>query len=204
MVVAWGKTAAEWEGLEGALFGASLAPYLAFLFFLERAGLPAGAQRGFRFLLVFVFGSIPAAIYCKVACDGAALADVDAVHGTAESLLTVTNLLIVLGLRRGLREAGGGGEAAEPTPAADWALAAGGAAAAAALLWPGVGARTSVWLHEAAGLPAEPANALSLATWAIHVSSLVEWVVAMELLWRYAEAASEPRWKGLVLGMVPR
>lgn len=36
---------------------------------------------------------------------GTSLANVDWLHGTAESLLTVTNLLIVLGLRQGIREA---------------------------------------------------------------------------------------------------
>ncbi|GMP80891.1 hypothetical protein CsSME_00035820 [Camellia sinensis var. sinensis] len=29
----------------------------------------------------------------------------------------------------------------------------------------------------------EPPNALSLPTWAIHVSSVVEWVMAMALVW---------------------
>lgn len=36
---------------------------------------------------------------------GTSLANVDWLHGTAESLLTITNLLIVLGLRQGIREA---------------------------------------------------------------------------------------------------
>lgn len=36
---------------------------------------------------------------------GKALADVDWLHGSAEFLLTVTNLLIVLGLRGAIREA---------------------------------------------------------------------------------------------------
>lgn len=35
----------------------------------------------------------------------------------------------------------------------------------------------------------EPANALSLPTWAIHVSSVLEWVTAMVLFWRLAEAS---------------
>lgn len=39
----------------------------------------------------------------------------------------------------------------------------------------------------AAAVHAEPANALSLPTWAIHVSSTVEWGAAMYLVWRYAE-----------------
>ena len=38
-----------------------------------------------------------------------------------------------------------------------------------------------------AALHAEPLNALSLPTWAIHVSSTVEWGAAMYLVWRYAE-----------------
>lgn len=33
----------------------------------------------------------------------------------------------------------------------------------------------------------EPANALSLPTWVIHISSVIEWVVAMALVWQYAE-----------------
>lgn len=35
----------------------------------------------------------------------------------------------------------------------------------------------------------EPANALSLPTWAVHVSSVLEWVTAMVLFWRLAEAS---------------
>lgn len=35
---------------------------------------------------------------------GTSLANVDWLHGGAESLLTITNLLIVLGLREGLRK----------------------------------------------------------------------------------------------------
>jgi hypothetical protein len=36
---------------------------------------------------------------------GTSLANVDWLHGSAESLLTITNLLIVLGLRQGIRDA---------------------------------------------------------------------------------------------------
>lgn len=49
----------------------------------------------------------------------------------------------------------------------------------------------------------EPANALSLPTWAIHVSSVTEWVAAMALMWRYAEVSGNPRWKGMAWGMMP-
>ncbi|KAK9832506.1 hypothetical protein WJX81_003045 [Elliptochloris bilobata] len=54
-----------------------------------------------------------------------------------------------------------------------------------------------------AALHAEPANALSLPTWAIHVSSTVEWGVAMYLVWRYAGVTGNERWKGLTWGMMP-
>ncbi len=55
---------------------------------------------GFYFLLAFVFATIPAGIYAKQAY-GTTLANVDWLHGSAESLLTVTNLLVcVCVLRR--------------------------------------------------------------------------------------------------------
>ncbi|KAK1436178.1 hypothetical protein QVD17_01956 [Tagetes erecta] len=49
----------------------------------------------------------------------------------------------------------------------------------------------------------EPSNALSLPTWAIHVSSVVEWVTAMILVWQYGEKSGYQSWKGLTWGMVP-
>lgn len=46
---------------------------------------------------------------------GTSLSNVDWLHGGAESLLTLTNLFIVLGLREGLRKAGNSEEnAANP------------------------------------------------------------------------------------------
>lgn len=33
----------------------------------------------------------------------------------------------------------------------------------------------------------EPENALSLPTWVIHISSVIEWAIAMSLVWKYAE-----------------
>eukprot|EP01018_Ginkgo_biloba_P012842 Gb_13557 [translate_table: standard] len=47
----------------------------------------------------------------------------------------------------------------------------------------------------------EPKNALSLPTWAIHVSSVVEWVVAMALVWQYGDKPGYQAWKGLSWGM---
>ncbi|GJN34384.1 hypothetical protein PR202_gb23040 [Eleusine coracana subsp. coracana] len=49
----------------------------------------------------------------------------------------------------------------------------------------------------------EPANALSLPTWAVHVSSVAEWVTAMWLVWDYGERTGLKGWKGLSWGMVP-
>jgi len=81
-----------------------LFPYLGFLFFLHRSGkTPKLTLFGFYFLLAFVGATIPAGIYAKVNY-GTALANVDWLHGSAESLLTVTNLFIVLGLRNAIRE----------------------------------------------------------------------------------------------------
>ncbi|CAO2827166.1 unnamed protein product [Amaranthus hypochondriacus] len=49
----------------------------------------------------------------------------------------------------------------------------------------------------------EPPNALSLPTWAVHVSSVAEWVIAMTLVWQYGDKPGNESWKGLSWGMVP-
>ncbi|KAL2630195.1 hypothetical protein R1flu_014881 [Riccia fluitans] len=49
----------------------------------------------------------------------------------------------------------------------------------------------------------EPANALSLPTWIIHVASVAEWVTAMSLVWKYGDTPGKSAWKGLTWGMVP-
>ena len=49
----------------------------------------------------------------------------------------------------------------------------------------------------------EPANALSLPTWVIHVSSLLEWLVAMGLVWRLGIASGNRTWQGLTWCMIP-
>ncbi|MQM10014.1 hypothetical protein Taro_042907 [Colocasia esculenta] len=48
----------------------------------------------------------------------------------------------------------------------------------------------------------EPGNALSLPTWVIHVSSVVEWATAMALVWQYGDKSGLGTWKGLSWGMV--
>ncbi|KAH9721551.1 Ycf49-like protein [Citrus sinensis] len=71
-----------------------------------------------------------------------------------------------------------------------------------------IGAGLALTLLEpvsAAELPlqlSEPANALSLPTWAIHVSSVAEWITAMALVWQYGEKSGFESWKGLSWGMV--
>ncbi|KAH9605959.1 hypothetical protein KSS87_008540 [Heliosperma pusillum] len=49
----------------------------------------------------------------------------------------------------------------------------------------------------------EPSNALSLPTWAVHVSSVAEWIIAMALVWQYGQKPGNESWKGLTWGMVP-
>ena len=202
--------ASDWEQIEGALFGASLAPYLVFLYFLQKeaSAAPRGVVFGFKFLLAFVFGTIPFAIYAKVEYDEI-LANCDVIHGVAESLLTLTNVFIVLGFRQGLREAHGDAGQKMKTSMGDIGAALfcalvvsnavfGGASEVMAANPDGV---VAAWDSQWPRL--EPANALSLPTWVIHVSSLVEWLIAMGLAWEYAEVVKRPAWKGLTWGMVP-
>ena len=208
----WGVSQEAWENIEANLFAASLFPYLAFLWLLDRpeTECPPRVSFAFKFLLVFVFATIPAGIYAKVHY-GTILANVDWLHGTAESLLTITNLLLVLALRDAVNSVSGGsgidkelgsvkgalfsavlgltllGTSAAPVPAD--ALATATASVASAV--------------PAFGLHAEPSNALSIPTWAVHTSSVIEYLVAMGLVWNYAEVTENPRWKGLTWGMLP-
>ena len=227
----FGVSAEQWELIEGNLFGASLFPYLAFLYYLGKpeVQMPPRALFGFKFLLAFVFGTIPCAIFAKLRYDDI-LANVDWLHGPAESLLTITNLFIVVGMREGLREArrdgGGGGGDREGKKTVDgssvggallgWSAFAATAALASVVAGAGVAyaseAGTSASTSAASLLSevsllfrthAEPANALSLPTWIIHVSSLIEWLVAMGLIWEYADVSGNQAYKGLTWGMVP-
>lgn len=49
----------------------------------------------------------------------------------------------------------------------------------------------------------EPANALSIPTWAIHFSSVFEFLFAMDIIWKFAETTGNQKWKGLTWGMLP-
>jgi len=97
-------TPSEAEALAGPFFGLSLFPYLAFLYFLNvpENNTPKGVTVGFATCLLFVFLTIPAAIAAKV-LYGVSLADSDWLHGSAESLLTVTNLVTVVAFRQAMR-----------------------------------------------------------------------------------------------------
>ncbi|MEO0947148.1 MAG: DUF3593 domain-containing protein [Cyanobacteria bacterium J06641_5] len=87
-----------------ALFAISLFPYLGFLWFLTRSRqAPPIALIGFYFLLVFVAVTIPAGIYARSAY-GQELANVDWLHGSAESFLSISNILVVFGFHQALRK----------------------------------------------------------------------------------------------------
>ncbi|KAI3422981.1 uncharacterized protein J3R85_011501 [Psidium guajava] len=97
--------AVDSESVASQLFAFSLFPYLGFLYFITKSkSAPSLTLFGFYFLLAFVGATIPAGIYAKVQY-GTSLSNVDWLHGGAESLLTLTNLFIVLGLRRARRKA---------------------------------------------------------------------------------------------------
>ena len=54
-----------------------------------------------------------------------------------------------------------------------------------------VGALLMPEASAAAAIHAEPENALSLPTWVIHISSVIEWGTAMALMWRYADVTGD-------------
>lgn len=86
------------------LFALSLFPYLGFLWFLTRSKqAPRLVLFGFYFLLVFVAVTIPAGIYAQIHY-GEMLANVDWLHGSAESLLTISNIIVVLGFSQAIAQ----------------------------------------------------------------------------------------------------
>lgn len=46
-------------------------------------------------------------------------------------------------------------------------------------------------------------NALSIPTWVIHISSVLEWVAAIWFVWRYAEISKVGSWRSLSVAMLP-
>lgn len=84
------------------IFGLSLFPYLAFLWFATKSQqFPKLSLWGFYGTLIFVAITIPAGIYAQVQYNDV-LANVDWLHGSAESFLTITNILLVLGFKSAL------------------------------------------------------------------------------------------------------
>ncbi|NER26399.1 MAG: DUF2499 domain-containing protein [Symploca sp. SIO1C4] len=46
-------------------------------------------------------------------------------------------------------------------------------------------------------------NVLSIPTWIVHVSSVIEWIAAMWLVWTYGEVTNNYYWRWLSFGMSP-
>ena len=184
-------------GVETKLFQYGLFPYLGYLYFLSRgeSKTPPLANFGARFLLLFVAATIPAGIAAKVQY-GDILANVDVLHGTSESLLTVSNFFFALGFARALATPKGE-EVDGSVPLKGLSTLFGVALAGCVVGAVGAPALLAGSLHE------EPQNALSLPTWAVHVSSVTEWAVAMSLVWAYGDYSGNKAWKGLTWAMSP-
>eukprot|EP00908_Phaeocystis_cordata_P015372 Transcript_26531.p3 GENE.Transcript_26531~~Transcript_26531.p3 ORF type:complete len:408 (+),score=198.94 Transcript_26531:70-1293(+) len=206
--------------LAGALFPLSLPSYLLFLYFLGYEGnrCPKTAQFGSQFLLLFVVSTVVTGIVTKGQYQSS-LADVDWLHGGAEALLTTSNLFLGFGLASTLNtgkmepaDASMDGTRIQRYAAGALALAVFGSAFAG----PQLGLEQhSAFLFGAGALPAdllassplplhaEPANALSIPTWAIHFSSVFEYLFAMGMVWQMAALSGNEKWKGLTWGMLP-
>ena len=52
-------------------------------------------------------------------------------------------------------------------------------------------------------LASEPGNALSLPTWAVHVSSVTEWALAMKYVAGHADRTGNASWRNLTVAMSP-
>ena len=212
-------------GIETQLFQAGLAPYLAYLWFLTRpeAKTPGPSKFGAVFLLAFVFATIPAGIVAKTRY-GDVLANVDVLHGASESLLTASNFLFAFGFARSAfesRRRANGAEADraeangasedlaafdESTESALFDLSAPASPAAALGTFVLLTAAGAFALSELSlGTPphSEPSNALSLPTWAVHVSSVTEWCLAMRLVRCHAESSGNDAWRLLAVAMTP-
>ena len=46
-------------------------------------------------------------------------------------------------------------------------------------------------------------EALSIPTWVIHISSVIEWIAAIWLIWSYSEVTGNKSWQALSWGMLP-
>lgn len=196
----WSVSPEAVDQIAAQLFAASLFPYLGFLYFLSKkeTKCPPIANFGFRFLLAFVGATIPAGIYAKVAYNDI-LANVDWLHGSAESLLTLTNFIIVLGFRNVLANSALFKSANTSVDQSSTQQRSSISSQSPAI---SVGVAVALALASSS-FHQEPLNALSFPTWIIHISSLFEWLAAMGLVWQFANVSGNQRWKGLVWGMLP-
>lgn len=46
-------------------------------------------------------------------------------------------------------------------------------------------------------------HALSIPTWVIHISSVIEWIVAIGIIWQYGEVSGDRSWRALSAAMLP-
>lgn len=46
-------------------------------------------------------------------------------------------------------------------------------------------------------------HALSIPTWIVHVSSVLEWAAAIYYIWQYGEATGDRSWHNLSFAMLP-
>ena len=193
--------------LAGKFFMGSLPPYVLFLYFLnyEKNNAPPLVRFGFAYLLLFVLATIPTGIISKTTW-GVSLADADWLHGGAEALLTVTNIMLLLGFRNALKNDADGSDA-------EWARLASAACAIAATILIATGVPLFHFeAHEpflgglgalGIGQDIEPVNALSIPTWIVHFSSVCEFILAMKLATVYAKQTGDEKWNGVAWGMLP-
>tara|TARA_Y100001968_G_C19419990_1_gene751236 strand:+ start:332 stop:667 length:336 start_codon:yes stop_codon:yes gene_type:complete len=86
------------------LFVISLFPYIIFLFYAQKTNfIPKISLLGFRLTILFVLMTIIFAII-SIYFFHEELTNVDTLHGAAESFLTVSDALIVLGFFQVLQE----------------------------------------------------------------------------------------------------
>jgi hypothetical protein len=57
--------------------------------------------------------------------------------------------------------------------------------------------------HSQFPIPYVIMHALSIPTWIIHVSSVIEWIAAIWLIWTYGELTNNRTWWALSLAMLP-
>lgn len=220
------------DKLAGPLFGMSLVPYLCFLYFLSRPAVntPRGVIVGFSTCLLFVLCTICASI-CANMWYEVSLADCDWLHGSAESVLMLTNMVTAVAFRQALRAQIAQNKS---DPGIDntrtlmpiWVVLgtlAAGVTFAVPALQPGTTVHTpflggfldlplhTPFLGGFLDLPPwygsyymhKASSPLSTACWIVHVSSLLEYFVVMDSCWRWAAVTGRPSWRGLTWGLLP-